>query len=132
MTDTSSDLGSVDWAGTAKLTLARGLSSAIVWSVLALMMKGVPFGTIPGLFIQLVLAIAIGAPLYHLIVRGIRSVLGGLPFVGLACNMMLLACSVIVAIGDPIVFAINKSVPDLLGISDFKLFNLVPAIFVHQ
>lgn len=132
MSDTSPGLGAVDWTATTKLALARGVSSALVWCTVAAMMKGLLIGNLPGLFVQLVLAIAIGAPLYHLIVRGIRAALGGLPFVGLACNLMLLACSVMVAIGDPIVFALNKSFPELLGTADFKLFNLVPAIFVHQ
>lgn len=127
----ASDLGSVDWAATAKLTVARAVSSAMVWSVVGMMMKSAPLGTMAGLFVQLVLALAIGAPLYHLIVRGVAKVLGGLPFVGLACNLMLLACSVMVAIGDPIVFALNKRFPALLGVTDFKLFNLVPAIFVR-
>jgi hypothetical protein len=133
MTDTSSTgLGSVDWGATAKLTLVRGLSSAVVLCAAATTMKGIPIGDIPGLFVQLVIAITIGAPLYHLIVRGIRSILGSLPFVSLACSLILLACSVMVAIGDPIVFAINKRFPELLGIADFKLFNFVPAIFVQQ
>lgn len=129
--ETAIDLGRVDGVATAKLALARGLASAPVWCVVALAMK-VPFGSLPVLFIQLVPAIVIGAPLYHLIVRGVRAVLGGLPFVGLACNLMLLACSLGVAIGDPIVFALNKQFPELLGVTDFKLFNLVPALLVHQ
>ena len=91
-----------------------------------------PGGSIPGFFLQTVLGIAIGAPLYYLMVTGVAKVLGGLPFVTLACNLLLFATAVLVAIGDPIVFAINRQFPDLLGVTDFKLFNLVTAIFVRR
>lgn len=95
-------------------------------------MGSAPIGAILAFFIPMALVIAIGAPLYHFMIRGIRSVLGGLPFVGLACNLILILCSLVVAIGDPIVFAVNKRFPELLGLADFKPFNLFPAIFVHQ
>jgi len=127
----ATDLGPVNWGATAKLSLARGVAAATVWCVVMLFMHA-PLGSIPRQFILLVPTIAIGAPLYHLMVRGIKAVLGGLPFVGLACNLILLICALVVAAGDPIVFALNKRFPDLLGIADFKPFNLVPAIFVHQ
>ncbi len=128
----SQDLESVDWAATAKLTLARGVASATVWSVVVIIARLLPSGALAGFFMQMVLVIAIGAPLYHLLIRGVRAVLGGLPFVGLICNFMLFATSLIVAAGDPIVFAFNKQFPHILGIADFKFVNLVPSIFVNQ
>lgn len=132
MTDTASpDLGPVNMAATLKLSLARGLAAATVWCVVMLFLHA-PLGSIPMQFLMMVPTIAIGAPLYQLMVRGFKAVLGGLPFVGLACNLILLICALVVAVGDPIVFAVNKRFPDLLGIPDFKPFNLVPAIFVHQ
>lgn len=72
------------------------------------------------------------APLYYLMVKAVGRVLGGIPFVTLACNLLLLATAVLVAIGDPIVFAINKRFPELLDVADFKFFNLVTAIIVHR
>lgn len=126
------DRRSIDWAATAKLTLARALASALVWSVLAVAFKAVPMGHIAGVFGQLLLAIAVGAPLYHGVVRGVRATLGGIPFVTLACNLLLVGTSILAAAGDPIVFALNRQFPDLIGIADFKVVNFVPAIFVHQ
>ena len=132
MTDEiTTGLGPVNLAATLKLSLARGLAAATIWCVVMLFMQAPP-SAIPVQFIQLVPAIAIGAPLYHLLIRGVRSVLGGLPFVKIVCDCILFITALIVAIGDPIVFAVNKRFPELLGIADVKLFNLVPAIFVHQ
>ncbi len=133
MNDTSSlNLGSIDWAATVKITLARSLASTLIWCVVALFLNMVPFSGIPGFFFRTVMAIAIGAPLYHFMVRGVRAVLGGIPFVGLACNLLLAATSLLVAVGDPVVFGLNRQFPELIGITGFKPFNLVPAFFIYR
>lgn len=129
MTDDSVSLGSVNWAATAKLALVRGIAASLVWCVVMVFL--LPAAALPGFFIQNILGLVIGAPLFHLLVRGVHRVLGGLPFVGLVCNILLFVTALTVAVGDPIVFLLNRQFPELLGLADFKFINLVPAIFVH-
>jgi len=125
-----SDLGQVNWGATGKLALARGAGAAIIWGVLGLATHFVGLKAFPIVLLQWTLAASIGAPLYHLLVRGIRAVFGGIPMVQMACNILLLMISLVIAAGDPLVFLVNRQFPGLLGVESFRAINLEPAIFV--
>ena len=132
MMDTSSDVADLDWSTTGKLLIARGVAAAIAWSLMFMIAQAVPLQQLPIFFVKMMLSMIIGILPYHFILRGIRSVLGGIPVVALACNLLLLMVAFAVAIGDPLVFAFNRNFPHILGLANFKPFNLVTALLVHQ
>jgi len=69
-----------------------------------------------------------------MMIRGINAMFAamGLGIAVLAGNIMLWMLALAVAIGDPLVYALNRQFPDLLEVRDFKFFNLQPTLFVFK
>ncbi len=89
-------------------------------------------GNIVGFFVVWSIGSFVAAPAMQLILKGIGMSMSamGLGLGVLACNVFIFITALMVAIGDPIVLALNKGFPELFGVSDFKAFNLRTAIFV--
>lgn len=131
-TFTLKDLPRVEWKPTAKLALARGVASSLVVTPLMVLFAGMPLAYAVPYFLALAITLPIGGPLYLLILKGISAIFAGMGIgIGvLVCNIFLFMVAVLAAIGDPIVYEVNRRYPDLLGVTDFGRFNLQPAIFV--
>lgn len=128
MSDMSfSDLGRVNWLSTLKVALARGFFAGLVWLVLtSLGSSGVErtpidMATFPLMWAVLAIPLA-------LFVQAVGWVIGGfIPPFQLFCNIL---GSAMVCLGDPFVYVLNRLVPGLLDIADFKLMNFAPMMFI--
>jgi len=120
---------SVAWGPTIKLAVGRSLASGLIIGIFILF-NGGPAGPSLGAKLQMIVtmpvSLLIGAPAMYYLLLGMRAVLTPLAgdIVGLACNFMMMILSVMVAIGDPIIYLINRSAPHIFEVDDdFKLFN---------
>jgi hypothetical protein len=122
MTDFSfSDLGKVHWGSTLRLAAARGFATGVVIGVVALFQ-----GNAMGLLIPFFLAV-VGLPL-ALFYHGVGMLFG--MFIPLLGTFIMLAGSLLVCIGDPIVYFVNRQWPALLNIADLGFFNFRPLIMI--
>ena len=122
-----SDLGRVHWLSTLKVALARGFFAGLIWTVIlyfdqitspdsALTIISMPF---------LWALIAIPMALF---VQGLGWI-GGMfiPLFGLFCTVI---GSSMVCVGDPFVYILNRFFPALLNVTDFKIMNFAPVMFI--
>lgn len=123
----SSDIKRVIWGATFKLAIARGLSAGIVFSII-FPFSGAASSIAEGLLGVLVIPIVwgtVGVPLAML-----------LHFIGMllpvAGGWVQFCGALLVAVGDPLVYLLNRSKPHLLNIDNFSFFNLQPMIFILQ
>lgn len=135
MSDVSlKDLGRVDWPPTLRLAAARGISSAAVVTLLMVLVGSVRGSAtdILGYFSTMAIGLPIGAPLYHLLLRGLASIFSsvGLGLGVTACNLLAGLVALIASLGDPIVYAINKQLPALFGVPELKLFAMSASLLV--
>ena len=117
-----SDLGRVHWGSTVKLTLARGFFAGLVWAPIigaaegAAMIIAVPF-----MWAIIALPLALFLQLIGMIIGAFMTLLG---------LWFRFVASLMVCIGDPIVYLINRCFPALFNIADLSIFNFQPMIFV--
>ncbi|SDU00361.1 hypothetical protein [Stappia sp. ES.058] len=122
---TFSDLGRVHWGSTLKLTAARGFFAGLVWAIiLSFGQTAAPGGTVIAWpFIWAVAALPLA-----LLLQFVGMIFGAImPLLGLWFNFI---GSLIICIGDPIVYLINRSFPSLLNIADLSFLNFRPMIFI--
>lgn len=122
-----SDLKRVYWPSTAKVAVTRGFCSGLVIAVLqnlmappgsgaAMMFLLMPFGLA-------VLAIPIG-----LFCQAAGRVMG--MFVPALGAFFSIVGALVVCLGDPLVYLLNRQFPALLDVADFKFFNFTPLLFI--
>lgn len=123
-----SDLGRVQWIPTIKVGLARGFFSGIVLAIL-MSLTDAPTNetasslfTIPFFWMIFSIPVAMGTRFMAILMDAV-----GVPTIG---TMMLITSSLLVCIGDPIVYLINRSKPELFGVTDFNFLNFVPLMFI--
>ena len=134
-----SDFRSVDWGATIKLAVIRGFASAVtlvlVGAILG-MFSGATGGGLSGAFRFLLFwtfGAAIGGIVYIWLLRAISATLGqAVGLVVTVCTLLQFLVILLVAIGDPLVYAFNRYVPQVLDLAEFKLFNFVAVIFVRK
>lgn len=120
-----SDLRRVQWLATLKLTLARGFCAGIVFAILFLLGPD-PWPVTKVLAVPF--AWAVVAVPFALIIQVAGIVFGAIiPLMGLFFHFV---GSLVVCVGDPIVYLINRSLPRLLDVADFGFFNFQPMIFI--
>lgn len=131
-----SDMRNVAWGATVKLAIARGFASALVLTIVGLVMGffSGPSGG-PGLVFKFLLfwtfGAAIGGIVYIWMLRAIAATLGrAVGIVVTIATLMQFIVVLLVAIGDPLVYALNQAMPHLLDVADFKFFNPVAVIFI--
>jgi hypothetical protein len=121
------DLGRVHWPATAKVGLARGFASGIMWMLLNLIMQPPSAGSIGSLLVlpfgMAVLAIPLGL-FFQLAGRVAGAII---PLMGAFFNLV---GSLMVCLGDPLVFFFNRRFPHILDVADFGFFNLTPLLFI--
>jgi hypothetical protein len=134
-----SDLRNVDWAATVKLAVIRGFASALV-----LVVTGAVFGLFSGpggggaggalsFLLFWTFGASIGGICYIWMLRALSATLGqSVGIVVTVCSLMQILVVVLVAAGDPLVCLLNRQMPQLLDLADFKLFNFVAVIFVRS
>ena len=119
-----SDLGRVQWGSTLKLTLARGFFAGIVWAIIIGASQGAPISVLlvwPFMWAIIAVPLALFLQLIGMIFGAFMTLLGQwFHFVG----------SLMICIGDPIVYLINRSFPALLNIADLSIIKFQPMIFV--
>ena len=130
------DIGRIQWGPTMKLALGRGAASGLIIAVVLVAMGPQEGGATPAeaLVVWAVWSVAAcaTAPLLQLFLKGIAAVFAAM-HIGIAVfatNVMIWGAALLVAIGDPIVFALNKAFPWLFEARDFAFINLQPAIFI--
>jgi len=132
------DLRDVDWPATVKLAVIRGFASALVLVILgaSLGMFSGPGGGFGGAFRFLLFwtfGAAIGGVVYIWLCRAIAATLGrAVGLVVTVSTLLQFLVIALVAIGDPLIYILNRQVPQLLDLADFKLFNPVAVIFVRR
>lgn len=125
------DLPRVAWGPTFKLSLARGVASALI--ITPFMLSGGQsgaFGSAIGFFIFWSLFSGVGGLATQFFIRGLTLVFAWLPPFVLGAVVMQFVLSLAVACGDPIVFIIHKASPRLLEVKDFGFFNFKTFIFI--
>jgi len=122
---TFSDLGRVHWGTTIKLSLARGFAAGILWALVT------SFGPA---------AAPVAASLLWPFVWAVIA----LPFamsiqlVGMAFGMIIpllglffhFIGSLMMCLGDPLVYLVNRTYPRFLNIADLNFINFRPVIFI--
>ena len=132
------DYRNVDWIETAKLSALRGVASAMVMTILggafgAFSGPGEGFGAAIQFLLLWTFAGSIGALFYIYMLRAIGATLGrAIGIVATVTTLLEYFVVVLVAIGDPLVHALDRQFPHLINVSGFKLFNLHPVIFVRN
>ena len=119
-----SDLGRVHWGSTVKLALVRGFCAGLVWAPIIVAGEGATSG-IAWPFVWAIIAVPLS-----LFFQLIGMIIGA--FMTLLGLWFRFVASVMVCIGDPIVYLINRFFPALLSIADLSTFNFQPMIFVTQ
>ena len=121
------DLGRVYWPATAKVGLARGFASGLMWLLLNLVLSGGQGANLAGILVlplgMAVLAIPMGL-FCHLAGR----IAGAfIPLMGAFFNLV---GSLMVCLGDPLVYFFNRRFPHILDVADFGFFNFTPLLFI--
>lgn len=122
---TFSDLGRVHWGSTIKLMLVRGFAAGLVWAIFTSFgPMAAPMSTnLAWPFIWTIL----GLP-FALVMQFLGMLFG--TFSALFGHVFHILGSLMVCIGDPIIYLINRSYPALLNIADLKFFNFSPIMFI--
>lgn len=124
-----SDLSRVHWGSTLKLALSRSFASGIVWAIIFAVTghsdMGTPFYVMPLIWPLLALPLAATFHFLGMILRAIP-----IPFVPLLGLWFQFIGSLLICLGDPLVYLINRSFPALLNIADLGFFNFRPMIFI--
>jgi hypothetical protein len=127
----------IAWTPTLKLALGRGAASGlmiIIIAGLAGQFKGATLMGVLGFYVFWTVGSVVGATATFYVIKAISAVLtpiaGGI--VALACNIYLFMVSIMIAIGDPIVFLLNKQFPNLFECADLKLINMQPLMIVRE
>lgn len=119
------NLRRTNWLLTGKLAIARGFATGIVMAAI----MAAAINSTESMIVTLT------APLWMALLSPVIGL--GMQVVGQALSLggdniffslPALACFIcgwlFTALGDPIVYIINRMVPDLLNVADFNLFNL--------
>lgn len=124
---TFSDLGRVHWLSTLKVALARGFFAGLVWLVVTSLGPSATERSVLEMAMFPLMWMVLAVPL-ALFVQGVGWI-GGMiiPAFGLFCTVL---GSAIVCVGDPFVYILNRMVPQLLDIADFKIMNFQPMMFI--
>ena len=120
------DLRHVMWLATLKLAVARSFMSAMIIG-LAMLVTGAPAADALAVSAIWTVGAPVGLPLAFLGYKGMNAI-----FDSMAVNLFIWSTALMSAIGDPLVYVLNRQFPDLLQVKDFKLFNFIPAIFVFD
>lgn len=125
-----SDLGRVHWGATIKLALVRGFAAGVVWPIIM-----TAFGPpVPsnlesiGIFLIIPFAWAVGAQPYAIIFHVVGRLFG--LFIPLLGPFIALVASLMICVGDPLVYILNRYFPRILNIADLRFMDFHPMIFI--
>lgn len=121
------DLGRVYWPSTAKVALARGFASGLVFAVLSLTF-GPPSPDGAGAALMWPFGMAVLALPMGLFCHLAGKIAG--TFIPLMGAFFLIIGSLIVCLGDPLVYFVNRRWPQLFDVADFGFFNFTPLLFI--
>ncbi len=117
--NTVDTLSNIAWFPTIKLALARGFSSGLVLAVV-MSWQSPSFDAV---FIPFYWAI------FSLLLFGTVHLLSKvIPFLWMASFLL----SLMIIVGDPIVYVFNRIFPKILDLADFKILNFHPLIIVYH
>lgn len=116
------DLGKVHWPATLKVVAARGFASGLLLALVPLSAGMIGMALLYP-FAMAILALPLALLIYF--AGKVSSMF--VPAVG---AMVQFIGALVVCIGDPIVYFVNRQWPALLNVADFKFFNFRPMIFV--
>jgi hypothetical protein len=123
-----SDLKRVYWPATGKIAVARGFASGLVFAVINLFMLPTYDASTIGGLLFFPIAMAVFAIPLGLFCNLCGRVAGAfIPLMGAFFNII---GSLIVCLGDPLVYFLNRKFPALFDVADFKFFNFTPLLFI--
>ena len=124
-----SDLGRVQWGPTIKLAVARGFFSGCVFAILIISLVPGPKASsevLQVLFTPIAWGL-LALPMVGLLYVFGKVVSSFIPLFGIWTHLIT---SLMICAGDPIIFFINKQFPALFNVSDLRIVNFRPMIFV--
>ncbi len=130
------DLRRVHWPATAKVGLARGFASGLVFLVINLIMASadasVTWSDILYTIVMLPLSFAVFAvPMGLALLWMGRALDSLLPGFGQLLGAFFMAIgSLMVCLGDPLVQFFNRRFPHALDVPDFRFFNFTQLVFI--
>ncbi len=123
------DIKKVDWGSTLKYNLMRAVSAGIVWGFL-MIITDPGKNALPALF----------APIFFPILYLLFSVIGAIcallltwspfPFAELVAGLLMILCAFIVAVGDPLIYLIQKRKPEFVPIDQPRLCDFHLIVFI--
>lgn len=127
------DLKNVKWGATIQLNMLRVLFASIIWTPI-IMLSGSK-SDMP------ILAIPFIAPIVYIfifpfmlgtlaIIDKIPILLGGRMIADIVLLIFPFAVGIVIALGDPLVFALKKIQPNLVPIQKFNFINFAWCMFV--
>ncbi len=122
--NTVDTLSNIAWFATIKLALARGFASGLVLAA---------FSATQGNSIAEVMGVPFMWAIFSLFMFGLVYLLakilsGVLPLI----NLLPLLLSLMIIVGDPIVYVFNRMFPKILDLTDFKILNFNAIIIVYH
>lgn len=130
-----SDLSRVSWGPTLKLAAGRGFATGAVFAVAILAMgiagasRSTPSGaSLAGFVLALPFLWAVLGPLLALLYWAAGWIVG--KFVPGLGGLITLASALPICWGDPILYFVNRTYPQLFQVADLRFFNLRPMIVV--
>jgi hypothetical protein len=127
----------IAWGPTLKLGVARGVSAGVVLGVLILLFHPAPIvarATLAGMgLLVMPLYCFVGFPINYFVFKGVASLIGAFTseaYGRLVWSFFRFFLTAIVAIGDPIVYLVDRAAPQLFNVADFKPFNFHAVIFI--
>lgn len=113
------DFKSIDWGSTLYLNFVRSLAAGIVWFIISALTHNITFSLLLFPIVYFVILLPVG------IIAGKMSE-KGVQFAGLFAMFI----SLLVAVGDPVVFILHKFKPEFVPVKDFNFISLKIVIFV--
>ena len=130
-------MGNVHWVGTLHLNMVRIASASA--TIVILFVLGRVFGVIAAdSFGEMSLLNVVAAPLIVLGVGSVTVLVGraltaiGLPFAGLLTALVATAMTIVVAIGDPLIWIGRRFFPALIPSVRFNPLNLHAVMMVEK
>lgn len=118
----------VDWLPTLQLHVVRAVCAGLVWMLVALCAgAGLKALTAPLMF---PFFYVIGLPIYLGVAKLVGAIMGDQGFGQLVMGLIVLAASLGIVVGDPLVMILHRQVPRLVPVEEFKFMNFVMVLFV--
>jgi len=123
----ASDLKRTAWGATARLAVVRGFASGVVWGVVFLFVPSLVDGNLQIIPLFPIILAVMGLPI-ALLIHGAGRLLSMI--FPLAGSLYSMVGALVVCLGDPLVYIVNRMFPGFLNLTGFSIFNPRPLIMM--